>query len=74
MEGTGGLGPEDQGDARPPGSRAEDVLRILDRNGVEVPDETRERVMSCHDLDLLGVWFDRAIKATTASEVFTESE
>ncbi|MGW0882232.1 hypothetical protein [Streptomyces sp. NPDC002671] len=54
--------------------KAEDVLRILDTNGVEVPDETRERVMTCRDLDLLGVWFDRAIKATSASEVFAETE
>ncbi|MFI6639261.1 hypothetical protein [Streptomyces sp. NPDC050504] len=50
--------------------RAEDVLRLLDRRGIDVSDEQRERVMSCADLDVLGEWFDRAVTAATADEVF----
>ncbi|MFI2204107.1 hypothetical protein ACH47Z_25650 [Streptomyces sp. NPDC020192] len=61
----------DEGRAK---AKAEDVLRLLDRRGVEIQDEARERVTSCDDLDLLNVWFDRAITATSASEVFTETE
>ncbi|MEU6505380.1 hypothetical protein [Streptomyces sp. NPDC046942] len=61
----------DEGRAK---AKVEAVLRLLDRRGVEIPDEARERVTSCDDLDLLNAWFDRAITATSASEVFTETE
>ncbi|WP_055698662.1 MULTISPECIES: hypothetical protein [Streptomyces] len=52
--------------------RAEDILRILDRRGIEVPDPARERVTTCTDLDTLGTWLDRALTITTAEELFTE--
>ncbi|MFF4019322.1 hypothetical protein [Streptomyces sp. NPDC001843] len=50
--------------------RAADVLRILDRRGIEVPEAVRERVTSCTDLETLGVWFDRALTATDTEELF----
>ncbi|MER6462347.1 hypothetical protein AB0N99_40135 [Streptomyces sp. NPDC093272] len=51
--------------------RAEDILRILDLRGVAVAEADRERVLACEDLDTLGVWFDRAVTATGAEELFT---
>ncbi|MEU4351443.1 hypothetical protein [Streptomyces sp. NPDC023838] len=52
--------------------RAEDILRLLDRRGVEVSDEARERISACDDLDALSLWFDRAITATAIEEVFAD--
>ncbi|RAJ70665.1 MULTISPECIES: DUF4351 domain-containing protein [unclassified Streptomyces] len=52
--------------------RAEDVLRILDRRGVDVPDALRERVAGCTDLAQLDAWFDRAIFVDTAEALFVE--
>ncbi|MFJ8155685.1 hypothetical protein [Streptomyces sp. NPDC094468] len=51
--------------------RAEDILRILDLRGVAVAEADRERALACEDLDTLGVWFDRAVTATGAEELFT---
>ncbi|MHC5904054.1 hypothetical protein ACVNF4_09130 [Streptomyces sp. S6] len=50
--------------------RAEDILRILDRRGVTVSDSDRDLITSCTDLSTLDRWFDRAITATSADEVF----
>ena len=52
--------------------RAGAILRVLDRRGIDVSDEDRERIASCDDLDMLDLWLDRAITATSASEVFME--
>jgi hypothetical protein len=51
--------------------RAEDILRILERRDIETPDTVRDRVSSCTDLDTLDTWFDRALTATTAEDLFT---
>ncbi|MGW2639201.1 hypothetical protein [Streptomyces sp. NPDC001348] len=58
---------EARGEAK---GRAADVLRILDRRGIEVPEAVRERVTSCTDLEVLGTWFDRALTATNTEELF----
>jgi hypothetical protein len=52
--------------------KAEDVLRLLDRRGIAVSEVDRRRVVECDDLDSLNAWFDRAITAETADEVFAE--
>ncbi|WP_237519347.1 hypothetical protein [Streptomyces sp. HUCO-GS316] len=53
--------------------RAEDILRVLDLRGVEVPEAARERITSCTDLDTLGTWFDRAVTAADTQELFAEA-
>ncbi|MFI1353229.1 hypothetical protein ACH4TV_06540 [Streptomyces sp. NPDC020898] len=53
--------------------RAEDILRILDVRGIDVPEAARERIANCTDLDTLGTWFDRAITASDAQELFREA-
>lgn len=50
--------------------RAEDILRILDLRAIDIPEAARERITGCTDLELLGTWFDRALTATTAEELF----
>ncbi|MGV9388714.1 hypothetical protein ACWDQL_06195 [Streptomyces olivaceus] len=52
--------------------KAEDILRILEVRGVEIPDSVRERVIECTDLDVLGAWFDRSLSVAHAEELFVE--
>ncbi|MEU6141329.1 hypothetical protein ABZ848_13290 [Streptomyces sp. NPDC047081] len=48
------------------------ILRALEKRGIAVPEETRERVTSCTDLDTLTAWFDRSLTAATAEDLFVE--
>ncbi|MEU1030947.1 hypothetical protein ABZ402_19750 [Streptomyces mirabilis] len=48
------------------------ILRVLEKHAVEIPEDVRERITSCTDLDTLTLWFDRSLTATTAEELFTE--
>jgi hypothetical protein len=50
--------------------RAAGVLRILRHRRVPVTAAERSRIESCADLELLGVWFDRALTAASVAEVF----
>jgi hypothetical protein len=51
--------------------KAEAVLRLLDARGLAPSQEQRQRVTSSTDPAQLDLWFDRAITARTAAEVFT---
>jgi hypothetical protein len=53
--------------------RAEDILRVLDVRGIDVPEAARERITSCTDLDTLGTWLDRAVTAADTQELFAEA-
>jgi hypothetical protein len=52
--------------------KAEAVLRLLDARGLAPSPEQRQRVSSTTDPARLDRWFDRAIAASTAAEVFTD--
>jgi predicted transposase YdaD len=52
--------------------RAEVVLRILTTRGVQVGDEARQRILACTDMATLDRWFDRALNATTLSDVLDD--
>ncbi|MFD8126273.1 hypothetical protein [Streptomyces mirabilis] len=54
--------------------RATLILRVLEKHGVDVPEDIRDRVTSCTDLDTLMLWFDRSLTATTAEDLFAENE
>ncbi|MEV0847821.1 hypothetical protein AB0J21_18455 [Streptomyces sp. NPDC049954] len=54
--------------------RAEAVLALLARRGVDIPEAARTRVSACQDYDTLVRWFDRAVTARAADEIFAESE
>lgn len=50
------------------------ILRLLESRGVAVPEDDRERITGCTDLDVLDRWFDRAITAPDADALFVEDE
>ncbi|WP_330305882.1 MULTISPECIES: hypothetical protein [unclassified Streptomyces] len=52
--------------------RASLVLRVLEKRGIPVPAAVQERITSCTDFDTLTVWFDRAITAERAEDLFPE--
>ncbi|MEU7280410.1 hypothetical protein AB0A69_16725 [Streptomyces sp. NPDC045431] len=53
--------------------RIENILSVLERRALDVTDDTRERIADCFDPDLLLRWFDRALTATSAEEIFTDA-
>jgi predicted transposase YdaD len=53
-------------------SKAEDVLKLLNARHLAPTPEQRQQVTSCTDAAQLDVWFDRAITAGTAAEVFAD--
>jgi predicted transposase/invertase (TIGR01784 family) len=48
---------------------ARSVLRVLDARGLGVDDKARQRILSCTDLDLLEQWLERAVTASSLSDV-----
>ncbi|KFA91696.1 hypothetical protein Q664_20375 [Archangium violaceum Cb vi76] len=48
------------------------ILRILTARGVPVDDAVRQRILTCTDMATLDRWFDRALNATTLSDVLDE--
>jgi hypothetical protein len=52
--------------------KAEAVLKLLDARQLAPSREQRQQVTSCTDAAQLDLWFDRAITAGTAAEVFTD--
>jgi flagellar biosynthesis/type III secretory pathway protein FliH len=53
-------------------AKAEGVLKIIDARGVEVTKEQRKEVDDCTDLTQLDRWFDRALTAKTAADIFQD--
>ena len=46
------------------------ILRVLERRKVKVDDDSRERIESCTDLELLGTWLDRSLDVEAVGELF----
>ncbi len=61
---------EAKGEAK---TTARNILRVLERRGVTVGDDARDRITSCTDRHMLESWLDRAVTVTAATELF-ESE
>lgn len=51
-------------------TRARGTLLVLDKRGLIVGDEIRERVLGCQDSALVRVWFDRAFEVERAEDIF----
>jgi hypothetical protein len=49
---------------------ARSLLRVLAARGFDVPEDTRDQVMSCTDTTQLNQWLDKAATAKTLAEVF----
>jgi hypothetical protein len=56
-----------EGEAR---GKVEAVRKLLDARHLAPSEEQRQQVSSCTDTAQLDLWFDRAITAKTAAEVF----
>ena len=52
--------------------RAEAVLQLLAVRGVLVDSKSRQRILSCSDLETLGLWLERAVTATRISDVLED--
>ncbi|MFI1826346.1 hypothetical protein ACH41E_07800 [Streptomyces sp. NPDC020412] len=52
--------------------RSRAILTVLEKRSVATTDDHRERIATCTDLDVLGVWLDRAFAVTSADELFIE--
>ncbi|MEU8630488.1 hypothetical protein [Streptomyces sp. NPDC048669] len=50
--------------------QAEGIRLVLEARGIALTDETREKITTCTDPQLLHQWIQRAATATTAEEVF----
>ena len=50
--------------------KSEDVLKIIDSRTIKVTAEQREQVTSCSDIAQLDEWFDSALTAETAADIF----
>ena len=51
-------------------AKSEDVLKIIDSRAVKVTAEQREQVTSCTDIAQLDEWFDSALTAESAADIF----
>ena len=51
---------------------SEAILRLLTARGVRVDEAVRQRILTCTDIATLDRWFDRALNATTLSDVLDE--
>jgi hypothetical protein len=48
------------------------LLTVLDGRGVDVPEDARDRITTCTDLDQLNTWLRHAGTADSIDEVFVE--
>lgn len=48
------------------------VLMVLAARGIEVPDDVRDRITGCGDLDQLDTWIRRASTADSIEDLFTD--
>ncbi|MEV0774797.1 hypothetical protein [Streptomyces sp. NPDC050428] len=48
------------------------LFLVLERRDIYVPDEARERITGCDDVDLLEQWHSRAITAASTEEIFED--
>ena len=49
---------------------AKALLGFLGARGIVVPDDARERIMRCTDLDQLETWVRRAVTVSTVEDLF----
>jgi hypothetical protein len=52
---------------------AKSILQVLGTRGVAVSDAQQQEILVCHDVDRLRRWLDRALLATSADDLTSES-
>lgn len=50
---------------------AKAIIKLLRSHGIDLTDDQRDTILTCTDIEQLDTWFDRALKADTARDVFT---
>jgi hypothetical protein len=53
-------------------ARTQDILRILNRRGISIPEADQTTIENCTDMDTLEKWFDRALVVNDIKDLFTE--
>jgi len=48
--------------------QARALLTVLKARGLEVPDDVRERIVACTDVDQIDAWVGKAATATAAAD------
>ena len=51
-------------------AKAEDILKIIDARAIDVTTLQRDQVSSCTDIAQLDEWFDSALAADSAADIF----
>jgi hypothetical protein len=51
-------------------SKIEDLIKVIRARGLELTQAQLELVTSCSGLSQLAIWFDHALDAKTADEIF----
>ncbi|MET7487552.1 hypothetical protein [Streptomyces sp. NPDC005538] len=51
--------------------RAQAVVMILERRGLDVPDTLRQHILANRDYEQLGAWLDRAWQITDSHDLLT---
>ena len=51
-------------------AKSEAVLKVTDARAINLTAEQREQVSSCTDIAQLDEWFDSALVAVTAADIF----
>ncbi len=49
---------------------ADAVLTVLAARSIDVPDDARDRIANCQDIEQLDIWIRRAANATTVDDLF----
>ncbi|WP_285487083.1 hypothetical protein, partial [Amycolatopsis taiwanensis] len=52
---------------------AKAVLAVLESRGIEVPEQVRERISGCTDLDQLEGWIHRVATVNSVDELFNQA-
>lgn len=52
---------------------AKAILMVLETRGLEVSDETRERILACTDQETLESWIHKAVTVRSVEELFVVS-
>ena len=64
----------EQGEAKMATMKAQDVLKVIDARKLKPTQEQRAMVTADAGLDKLDLWFDRALTAATAADIFKDDE
>lgn len=51
---------------------AKSILRSLKNRGIPVNDHSRDRIVSCSDMETLDTWLDRFLEITEIAELFQD--